>query len=97
MIQWIRAKLYHGHGDDRCTAHLFECGKESLMIKKFRKGHYPPFDALELTNEDAIKLRDWLIKIIPIECVHESDGNIYWDNERFPEKSKCKKCGEFYR
>lgn len=30
-------------------------------------------------------------------CVHESDGNIYWDKERFPERHKCVKCGEFYR
>lgn len=31
------------------------------------------------------------------ECQHESDGNIYWDKARFPEKHKCLKCGEFYR
>lgn len=30
-------------------------------------------------------------------CVHESDGYIYWDDERFPEKNKCIKCGEFYK
>ncbi len=29
-------------------------------------------------------------------CVHESDGNYYWDNERFPEKNKCIKCGSYY-
>lgn len=30
-------------------------------------------------------------------CSHESNGNLYWDNERFQEKNKCIKCGEFYR
>lgn len=29
-------------------------------------------------------------------CVHEYDGNVYWDEERFPAKYKCKKCGAFY-
>lgn len=30
-------------------------------------------------------------------CVHETDGNIYYDSERFPVKYRCIKCGEFYR
>lgn len=25
-------------------------------------------------------------------CEHEQDGNIYWDDERFPAKYCCKKC-----
>ncbi len=29
-------------------------------------------------------------------CVHERDGIIYWDKDRFP-RHKCAKCGEFYR
>lgn len=30
-------------------------------------------------------------------CVHEDDGNIYWDAERFPARYNCIKCGEFYK
>jgi hypothetical protein len=64
MIKWIRARLYHGYGDERITAHLFECGKKELMIKKLKKGSYPPFDCLEITIDEATQLRDWLNDVI---------------------------------
>ena len=28
MIKWIKAKLFPGHNDERCTAHRFVCGKK---------------------------------------------------------------------
>jgi hypothetical protein len=30
-------------------------------------------------------------------CEHESDGRVYWDNEKFLAPYRCIKCGEFYR
>lgn len=60
MIKWIRARLYHGVGDERLTAHLFECGNRHFVIKKLKKGSYEPFDCLVLTLADAISLRNFL-------------------------------------
>jgi hypothetical protein len=64
MIQWIIAKLYNGPQERKLTAHVFQCGEESISFRRFGTGDYPPFDCLNLNLSDAIKLRDWLDKAI---------------------------------
>lgn len=64
MIKWIRAKLYSGCSEDKLTGHIFQCRESSIVLSKLGKGSYPPFDCLNLTLSDAIKLRDWLNEAI---------------------------------
>ena len=64
MIQWIRAKLYHGYEERKLSGHVFQCGEDSISFRRFGNGDYPPFDCLNLTLADAIKLRNWLNEAI---------------------------------
>ena len=59
MIKWIRAKLFHGHSSQRCTAHRFVCGKKELAFPQFKKSEYPPFDCLQINLAEAIQLRNF--------------------------------------
>ena len=104
MIKWIRATLYHGHGDERRTGHMFLFDNKKLILNNLKQGEYPPFDCLNLERDDAILLRDFINEclsdnILQTECRHEPDMNFAHDERPRYIKShnpKCIKCGEFY-
>lgn len=63
MIKWIRGKLYHGFGKKR-TGYMFAYGDQVIVFERFANDSYPPFDCLNLTRKDAVKLCNFLMNAL---------------------------------
>ena len=60
LIKWVRSFMYTGDPEIKKTGHLFTCGSEAVFFERFKEGENPPFDCLELTIHEAVKLRQFL-------------------------------------
>lgn len=66
MLQWVRGLLYgsDSSGLYKLYGHMFMVGNKTISFKRFGKGNLPPFDALSLTLDEAVCLRDFLNEAI---------------------------------
>jgi len=71
-IEWIRGTLYSENG--LVVGHSFRFNGKALSIKSLPAGEFPPYNCVNLSIDDAHRIRAWLNDILHVDNYPSTDS-----------------------